>query len=238
MIDIHAHIIPDVDDGSNSLQSSIELIRKAIEFGVTDIICTPHYRKFMFETSIDEIKLSFLNLQREVEKNKLNIKLHLGQEIYCNSDLEFRKNLSMLDEKLISSMVDSKYILLEFSYTRDIDIVEIVCMAKNKGYIPIIAHVERYIYANSISKVLKLIDYGAKIQVNASSIIGEDGRKVKKFVNKLISLGLVDFVASDIHESRTNYLEDAYKRVIKKHGLEMAEKIFKTNALEIIGLNK
>ena len=135
-------------------------------------------------------------------------------------------------------MFNSKYILLEFSYTKDIDISEIIYMAKNRTYEPIIAHVERYVYIDSISKVINLIQYGAKIQVNASSIIGKDGGKVKKFVNKLISLGLVDFVSSDIHQNRNNYLGVAYNYVVKKHGLEIADQIFRNNALEIINVSK
>ena len=186
MIDVHTHVIQNVDDGSNSLEASIKLIKQEIEFGVTDLICTPHYRRHMFETSVEDVNLSFFDLVEEVKKQNLNINLYLGQEIYCRNLEGFEKTLSYLDEKKVLTFQNTNYILLEFSYTRDIDISEIVYIANRRGYLPIIAHIERYQYIDSIEKVEELIEAGAKIQINASSIIGKDGGKRKKFVNKLI----------------------------------------------------
>ena len=238
MIDIHAHVIPNVDDGSKSLEASIKLIEQEIEFGVTDLVCTPHYRRHMFETSAEDVNLSFFNLVQEVNKLNLNINLYLGQEIYCRTIEGFEKTLNYLDENKVLTFQNCKYILLEFSYTRDIDISEIVYMAIKRGYKPIIAHVERYQYIDSSEKIEELIEAGAKIQVNASSIIGKDGGKRKKFVNKLISAGLIDFVGSDIHESRKNYFKSAYDSVCKKHSKDIAKKIFEENAKEIINVIK
>lgn len=238
MIDIHTHVIQNVDDGSKSLEASIKLIKQEIEFGVTDLICTPHYRRHMFETDIEDVNLSFFDLLEEVKKQKLNINLYLGQEIYCRTIEGFEKTLNLLEEKKVLTFQNSKYILLEFSYTRDIDISEIIYMATKKAYIPIIAHIERYQYIDSIEKVEELIDAGAKIQINASSVIGKDGGKSKKFVNKLISLGLIDFIASDIHENRKNYFKAAHDYVSKKHSKEIANKLFVENAKEIISVIK
>lgn len=238
MIDIHTHIIPNVDDGSKSLEASIKLLEQEIEYGVTDIICTPHYRRHMFETDVDTVNLSFFNLLEEVNKKALNVNLFLGQEIYCRNIEGFEKTLNYLDEKRVLTFGNSKYILLEFSYTRDIDISEVIYMAKKRGYFPIVAHIERYEYIDSIDKVEEIIGAGAMIQVNASSVIGKDGGKRKKFVNKLIASNLIDFVASDIHESRKNYLKAAFEYVNKKHSKEIANKIFNNNAKQLLDLIK
>lgn len=234
MIDIHSHIIPNVDDGAKSIDESLKMLEDEIKMGVTDVICTPHYRRHMFTTGANEVYLSFLNLKEEIEKRNLNINVYLGQEIYIHSLQGFKKTLEMLDNKGIYTFENTKYILIEFSYTEEIDIAEAAYMAIMRGYKPIIAHIERYQYINSLARVQEIIDVGALIQVNASSIIGKDGAKAKKFIKNLIKNDMVSFVSSDIHFKRINYLLNAYNYVAKKHTKEIADKIFTLNAFEIL----
>lgn len=226
MIDIHSHIIPNVDDGSTSMDASINLLKDAIKEGITDIICTPHYRKMMFETSIDEIKEQFNNLVIEAKRNDLDVNLYLGQEIYIRrpSALRDYKNNNRL-----MTLNNSDWLLLEFSYTNDIDISEVVFNAKLDGYNSIIAHIERYQYVD-INQAIEIKSSGALIQVNASSINGKYGFATKRRVMKLIKNNLVDFVASDIHQTRENGMAKAYNKIVKKFGLEVANKLFKENA--------
>lgn len=230
MIDIHSHIIPNVDDGSSSINASINLLRDAINEGITDIICTPHYRNHMFETSVDEIKKQFNNLVLEVKNNDLPVNLYLGQEIY----LRRPKSLSEYyrDGKLMT-MNNTNWLLLEFSYTNDIDISEVVYNAKLSGFNSIIAHIERYEYVD-IDQAIEIKNSGAMIQVNASSINGKYGFKIKRRVMKLIKNDLVDIVSSDIHETRENGMAKAYNIITKKFGTEMANKLFKENARKLI----
>ena len=81
MTDIHTHIIPNVDDGSPNLETSINMIKHEIEIGVDTIICTPHHIYHRYEKSVEEIKKQFELLKTEVEKQNLPVKLYLGQEI-------------------------------------------------------------------------------------------------------------------------------------------------------------
>ncbi|MCK4552272.1 MAG: hypothetical protein KAU02_05080 [Tenericutes bacterium] len=223
MIDIHTHILPYVDDGSPDLQTSIDIIKSEINQGVTDIFVTPHYishRGYM--SSFEKNMPVFQELNEEVKRQGLNVKLYLGTEIYYN-----QKTLKDLADNLVKPLGDSKYLLVEFSlYKETEDIPEAINNLTAKGYIPVIAHPERYPYLDNINAYKYLKRMGAKIQINASSIIGDYGRKIRKFVFSLISSDLVDFVASDVHSFRTSRLLDAYNIISNKFSGEVANKLF------------
>lgn len=231
IIDIHSHIIPNVDDGSPDLETSIFLIKEHIKQGITDVICTPHFIRGMFEASRDEILNNFNALVQEVKKLNLQISLYLGQEIYLRRYSSLEK---VFNESRVFSMNDQKYLLLEFSYTNEIDISEIVYTCKLKGYTPIIAHIERYEYVG-VEEANDIVEAGGLIQVNASSVIGKCGNKIKRKIKKLLKNNLVSFIASDIHSNRENYMQKAYSYVCKKYGDDIAQNLFFANAKELIG---
>ena len=228
MIDIHNHIIPNVDDGSISLDTSISLLQEAKKQGIDKIICTPHYRPHMFETPIEVIKKEFDNLNGLA--NEIGIDLYLGQEIKCKNCNDIIKFIENND---IILMNNKKILLLEFSYTNDPDINEVIYNARIKGYKVIIAHVERYSYV-TLEDVISFKENGAYIQVNADSVLGNNGLKVKKFIKKLIKNNLVDFVASDMHFNRPICYLDSYNYVAKKFGDSTAKKLFIENADQLL----
>ena len=215
IIDIHSHIIPNVDDGSPNLETSIFLIEEQIKQCVTDIICTPHYRRGMFEPTKEEIIKNFNILKEEIQNRELNISIYLGQEIYLRRYSSLDKILS---EDRIHTMNNTKYLLLEFSYTNELDLSEIVFSTKLKGYVPIIAHIERYEYVG-LDEAIEIVEAGGLIQVNAASVIGIHGGRNKKRVKKVLKNGLVSFIASDIHSNRENYMQKAYDISVKNIAL-------------------
>ncbi|XFA98545.1 CpsB/CapC family capsule biosynthesis tyrosine phosphatase [Candidatus Izemoplasma sp. B36] len=223
MIDIHTHILPNVDDGSPDLETSIELIKNEINQGVTDIFVTPHYYKYRgYLSSSEQNKKIFDMLVDRVNELELKINLYLGMEVYYTIDM-----LKLLENNTLSTMNHSSYVLIEFSLNKELEsIPEAINNLTAKGYVPIIAHPERYPYLTKISEYEYIKRMGALIQVNASSINGYYGRKVKKFVLNLIKNNLVDFVASDIHSFRTSKLLDAYNLVKKQFSEETAKKLF------------
>ena len=233
MIDIHSHIIPNVDDGSSSMDASIKMLEEEAMNGVSDVILTPHYRKGMFETDVKSIVLSFFSLEEERKRRQIDINLHLGQEIHVRRIESLDRIINRLNNKMSLTIGNTKYVLLEFSYTSEIDISEVAFVMKKHGYIPIIAHIERYVYLD-IEKVMEIKEAGAMIQVNASSIVGEDSRRVQKFIFKLIKLGLVDYIGSDIHQTRINYISKAKKVLEKKFDKEIVNDILINNPHEII----
>ncbi|MDD2492775.1 MAG: CpsB/CapC family capsule biosynthesis tyrosine phosphatase [Bacilli bacterium] len=228
MIDIHSHIIPFVDDGSSSFEQSLRMIDEAMNQGITDIICTPHYRKNIFSANMEEITKQFMMLKEQAQEKA--VRLFLGQEIYCR---KYEEVMELLHSGVVITLNNSNFILLEFSYTDKIDISEIAYVAVLKGYIPIIAHIERYRYLD-LETVKEIKNSGGFIQVNASSLVGKEGAKLKKFVFALLNEKLVDFVASDIHEKRQNWMNKAYNMVVKKFGQDYGQRIFKDNAVRIL----
>jgi len=235
--DIHSHVIPNVDDGSTSLEHSIEMIKSLIEQGVSDLICTPHFRSRMFEPSLEAIQDNYRILEEEVKKRNLNIHLYLGREIFVTSTSGSLDRLKMrIKENVVQSLQNSAYYLLEFSYTKEIEISEIVYSLSSLNIKPIIAHVERYEYLdnNIVTNVAELKSSGALIQVNASAIVGADGGKIKKRVWQLLKNNLVDIVASDLHQNRINFIEKAYHVISKKLGIEKAKELFILNPKQII----
>ena len=210
MIDIHTHIIPNVDDGSHSLEESLAMIKHEIDIGVDTIIATPHHIYKRYEKSVEEINKRFNELKEAVEKENLPIKLYLGQEI-CYSHRE--DQLAMLKSGELLTLNKTNRVLLEFSFTREPeDLLDIIYNYSISGYQIIVAHVERYEWM-TLDKVVALRNEGALIQINSDAIVGKTTWKEKRFVKKLLKKGLVDFVASDTHSFRPSTLDKSYKKV-------------------------
>ena len=210
MIDIHTHVIPNVDDGSPDLETSLAMIRHEIDIGVTEIICTPHHIYHRYEKTVEEITKQFNLLKEAVEKENLPIKLYLGQEI-CYSHRE--DQIKMLKEGKLLTLNNTNRILLEFSFTREPeDLLDVLYNFSIHGYEVIIAHIERYEWM-TYDKVLSIRNEGAKIQINSNSYLGLTSWKEKRFVKKLLKKDLVDYVASDTHSFRPSTLDKSFKKI-------------------------
>lgn len=231
MTDIHSHVIPCVDDGSNGIDESIEMIKSAVENGVDNIVCTPHYRK-PYTRSVSSIVRYFEELKKVVVEQGLPVDLYLGQEIYVDDETDID---ALIKNGTVLTMNGTNVVLIEFDFTAPCNAEEIVYRIKRAGYTPIVAHVERYKYL-SIEDVYDIKRSGGLIQVNAGSVLGAPNGVDKRFVNKLFKEGFVDFVASDVHFGRENYLDRAYKKVKKKFGEDAAEVTFSANAKVLLKL--
>lgn len=227
MIDIHAHILPAVDDGSKDLSQSLNMLSESVSIGITDVILTPHYRKKM-KPSKDVLIENFKDFCKRVNQAGINVNLYLGQEIYADDDIKS----NLLNDRVLS-MNGTKYVLVEFAFESICDIAETIYELKACGYKPIVAHPERYFYVD-VDTVQEIKNLGGLIQINAQSIVSWRSFRRKKFINKLFELGLVDYVSSDVHAMRKNYMQKAFRYVAKKFGEKVADKVFKTNAEEII----
>ncbi len=228
MIDIHSHLLPLVDDGSESVETSLALLKYAEGTGVTDIILTPHF-KTPYKKTPQELKEIFLEFNKRKDLENINVNLYLGNEVHYSKNT--RKTLR---ENGALSLNGTNYVLIEFDYFNQTDVTEAVYGLIRDGYTPIVAHVERYSYV-TLNDIIEIKEMGGLIQINASSLVGEVKGRTKKLIKKLFKLSLVDFVSSDAHANRKNYLALSYAYVLKKYGKEVANKVFVDNAKKIIG---
>lgn len=229
MIDIHSHILPNVDDGSESLSESLELVKEAIKLGISDIVLTPHFEITPARMIPGvNIKEQFDLFCEEVKKENLQVNLYLGNEVTNDDNL-----LEVLKVRKDLSLNNSKYLLLELDfYSLDLDIGEYIYELSLLGYHVIIAHVERYIYTN-YKYVEMLVNEGALIQVNANALVSKDS-EMKKMIFKLIKNNKVHFISSDVHYGRENKMLEAYQVVAKKFNKDIANKLFIENPRKVL----
>ena len=233
MIDIHSHIIFDVDDGPKTLEDSRRLLEESYRQGVRTIISTSHRRKGMFETPEEKIAANFKQVQDLAKQVADDLTVLYGSEIYYTSDI-----LKKLEEGTFPSLGGTKYVLIEFSMNTPYkDIHSALGNVIRLGMTPVVAHIERYhCLENDEDKVSELINMGCYMQVNSSNILktklfGDRYKFMKKRVQFFLERGLVHFVASDMHnlDDRPPYMQKAYQIVAKKYGAARAEELFKTN---------
>ena len=195
--DIHTHIIPNVDDGSKSLDMTKQILEMEYADGVRTIFATSHYRVGMFEPKLEDIFEGYKQV-KEMAKTigDERITVLLGCEFHANMDM-----IETLDKKLRPTMDGTRCVLVEFKNGSEKSFIKERCYALlSHGYQPIIAHIERYeVCRKDISLIEDLYDMGCYIQVNSQSILGDDGFFLKQYCKKLIRNDLIHFVASDAH---------------------------------------
>lgn len=230
MIDIHSHLLYGVDDGAKSISESISMLKDAKAQGVTAMILTPHYRHGMFAYPKEEIEQNFARLKQESEH--IGVELYLGTEQHVNS-----MTIEYLKSGRCHTLADTDYVLAEYKHGTEFSYIKAsVQDLLMHGYIPIIAHVERYACMQKITHVELLRSIGAMIQVNADAVIGKDGMRAKSYAGKLLKQGLVDFVASDCHGSRErrSSMGKCREYLYRKYDERYVDRILEGNALEIL----
>lgn len=198
MLDIHNHILPGIDDGSKNMETTIEMLKIAKNDGIEKIIATPHFYKFNYENNYSDV----VNLIKEIRKSALeediDIEILPGQEVYLD---EF--TLELYKRREIGTLNYSKYMLVELQPSKlESHILDIIYELRVEGIIPIIAHPERYLFLhNNLENLNGFIKEGCLFQINAGSIAGIYGKKLKKIAEKLINNNICDFIATDAHST-------------------------------------
>ena len=168
-----------------------------------------------------------------LKENMIDIEVVIGNEIYYTKDL-----IKEIDELDFYTLNNSRYILIELPPTNfPKDLCNIVYELKEKNYIPVFAHVERYREVQENPELIyEVINAGAIIQVNSHSILGKSGKELQKVCNTLLNRNMVHVVGTDAHSSkrRTPIFLDAYKYVSEKYSKEMADDLFIKNNNAII----
>ena len=222
MIDIHNHLIPNIDDGSDSLELSRRLLKAAASEGITEVCITPHFMKHgPFNVRKKELLELFESFKEETKD--INIKLYLGNELYIDPELD---ELLLNDE--ICTMNESRYVLVEFpfeEYKREYD--EYLYNISLEYQI-IIAHPERYRYVKKDHDFVKRwLNEGYILQSNTTSMNSSDSRRV---IYDLLSKGRLSLMASDAHnEYRPLSMIEAYDHIARKFNEEVAEYLMNVN---------
>lgn len=234
-IDIHSHILYGIDDGSRSLDESINIIKNMKNIGFNDIVITPHYIEgTSYNCNNFGKKILFNYLKEKVSEAGIDINLYLGNEIFV-----FDKIKEFLENGEIFALNDSKYLLIETPMQQEVaNLDEYLFKLISHGYKVILAHPERYSYfQDDPSKIKKYIDMGVLFQSNYASITGRYGNHAIKTLKYFLKNNYITFLASDVHHENSTFYDDfakMKKEIIHIVGNETFEKLSYLNAKNII----
>lgn len=199
--DIHSHLIPGIDDGSQSLEESVDLIKELVKLGYTKLITTPHVMSDHFQNTPSIIRSGLKELRRKLSEEKIAIQIEVAAEYY--SDYNFQKKIGA--EELLT--FGDNYILFELSYFNPPQhLNESIFQLQTNNYKPILAHPERYMYWHKdFDRYIELKDKGVLFQVNINSLSKRANPSTRKMAEKLIANEMVEFLGSDVHNMQ--YIE-------------------------------
>lgn len=228
-IDMHSHILPNMDDGSRSPRQSLSMLRIACEQGIDLMIATPHNMPGKGCPDAELVYASASGLAEQAARENLPVRILCGTEYYYREEI-----LRLLEEEKGVTLGNSDCVLVEFdpmvdrTYFRNAvrDILE-------TGYRPVIAHVERYGKVPEDTAMLHdLKKLGTLFQVNAMSVTGENGWQIRKTTRRLLKDGVADFVATDAHSDgrRAPYIAKCAEILYRKYGRSYADALLFGNA--------
>lgn len=197
MVDLHSHLIWGIDDGSKSREMTINMLKQAVEGGTKKLVLTPHYMPGYYEVPIDKVRERSEEVSLLAKEKGLDIEIYCGQEVYFNE-----KILKNFENKLIGTINESRYMLIEFNMRNFSikEVIEILYELQLKGIVPVIAHPERYhMFIKSPSLINEFIKEGFLFQLNIGSITGDFGKEVKKTAEIYLKNNIYSFFGSDAH---------------------------------------
>jgi protein-tyrosine phosphatase len=232
MIDLHHHILWEVDDGPETIETAVEMARLAFSEGVTGIVATPHYMQGTYETPIEILRKKMKELEIALRSNGIDIPLYLGNEVFA--DLETDEGVKA---GKILTINDSRYLLIEFPFSHiPLYGEEVVFRLLKMGIVPIIAHPERIQISPKEIRVFNgFIEKGCLLQVNSFSILGLNGKEAKEKAEYMIRHRMAHLIATDAHNmiTRKPLIQRALKIATRWAGEDQVEGMG-ARALDII----
>ena len=233
MIDMHSHFLPQIDDGSRSVEETFQMIKEASKAGFTAIVSTSHYIANTYDFNKEERREIINAISSNLSKENIDIKLYNGAEVYIDADITGK-----IKDGIIPKVNNSKYLLMELPMqNRMLSADDIIHNLLSNNIVPIIAHPERYKYVQDNPNVLiSYIEKGVLFQANFASIIGYYGNATKKTVIKLLQNDMIHCLGTDCHRAQTIYvnmdkiLEHLNKILPKKE----IEKLTTINPMKIV----
>lgn len=218
MIDLHCHILPSIDDGAGALTDSLAMAQKAATEGIHTIVATPHHQNGKYINERAEILHQVKQLNEALQEHDIPLTVLPGQEVRLYGDLLADYEAG----KILTLNETNKYILIEFPSNHVPRYAEqMLYELRVKGMIPIIVHPERNAeLIERPDKLYNLVNKGALTQVTAGSLLGNFGKKIKKFSMQLVEHNLTHMIASDAHNTTTRafHLQAGYDVIENEFG--------------------
>ncbi len=234
MIDIHNHILFDIDDGAKTIEASVQMCRDAYKNGIEHIVLTPHFVKFSdIEDFVEARDNRIFELRNMLIAEKIPIKLYAGAELYLNDGIFTADNLDDL------TLGNSKYILCEFP----LGPFNINCVPEwideliDRGYVPVIAHPERYHeFHRNLFIIDELIDRDVVFQVNLDSVIGLNGKNAQAMAVDMLERGIAKLIGTDAHHPiyRHNKIKEKFEDLPEEITEEIITDCMKINPKRIL----
>lgn len=199
MIDLHSHILPSLCDGSQSLETSLEMARIAVADGTTHLACTPHIYPPMYHNNKAGIAAALNALQTELDQHQIPLRLIIGADVHMTPDV-----MRGLKQNTIPTLNNSRYFLLEPSHHVPVtDFLGQIENFLNVGYVPVITHPERLSwFGKHYDEFIEAAKMGAWMQITAGAITGQFGNTVQQYAEMLLRDGYVHIIASDAHGTK------------------------------------
>lgn len=195
IVDIHSHILPGLDDGASSEKQALRMLREAGRQGIRDIIATPHYSAMFRNGRPDVIRRKCREMERLAAEHGIRVNIYPGQEIMYSEDVP-----DMLLEGRLLTLADSRYVLIEFYPGAPRTLIgRAVREVAGRGFLPVLAHAERYSALSEPEKFRELIEQGAYIQMNFRPVGGKWYDGATRRCRKLLKAGNVHFLSTDMH---------------------------------------
>ena len=230
MIDIHAHILPEVDDGSDSLDSSLEMADMAVMSGVKAIVATPHCNIPDGECIRDAQMMheEVIAFRKALADYQIPLRIYEGMEIFGAEN-----TIDRFLAKELTTLNRTVYPLVEFPFAYYADeATDLLRGLISLGLRPIVAHPERYAYVLNDPSLLNLwFRMGCYLQVNRGSLLGRFGEQIEDLSLSMLERGFISFIASDAHspEFRTTWMQDINEMVTEEMGEEFAHTLLSVN---------
>lgn len=230
--DLHSHILYGVDDGARNPKEALKMMKMAYANNTRVLCLTPHYNPRMKEESLEQSLLVYRLLMKYAEEKMPDLTLVLGSEIFYHNDFA-----ESIRQGKCFTLGESRYVLIEFSPLEDFFVIQKgIAKIFAEGYIPVLAHVEKYRALRDIKRVEELTNAGVIIQANASSVVDETSADTKKYIRALLKKRLIHIVSSDGHNllDKAPLLGEAADFVSDHFGEDYAKRLFYRNPIRVL----
>ena len=231
-IDIHTHVLPGVDDGAKEWDMCLEMLKQSAENGVQAVIATPHYIPWRSNVAPKELKELCQKVKEKLfAKTGITMDIYAGHEIYYSAGVVDR-----LKSGDILTLAGSRYVLVEFRTSIAFDVIkQAVKEFREAGYVPVLAHVERYLCLAKKGRVAILKDRGALCQMNVEALTGGLFDSESQRAKKMLLKEQIDFLASDMHNliNRPPMREEQLAWLKKNTTPEYQERLLGSNCRQL-----